>query len=96
MLAEHTSWAEELGRGWCFASVALLENLTAGQGWCRVECYGQMAPSLQGLQKAARLHPSPAGLLWAFYVAASASGLGSLHKSQRTLAQGLEKLPHHY
>lgn len=53
----------QLGRGWCFASLALLENLTAGRGWCTVECYGQMAPSLQGLQKVARLHPSPAGLL---------------------------------
>lgn len=44
--AEHTSWAEELGRGWCFASLALSENLTAGRGWCRVERYGQMASSL--------------------------------------------------
>lgn len=43
--------------------MALLENLTAGRGWCTVECYRQMVPSLQGLQKVARLHPSPAGLL---------------------------------
>lgn len=61
MSAEHTSWAEELGRGWYFASLALLENLTAGWGWCRVEGYGQMVPSLQGLQKVASSIPPQLG-----------------------------------